>query len=53
MARVLLWYVLERSVSVPADLIVSLHEFLIRRVLRALERAEGREGLVDMVFGED
>jgi hypothetical protein len=53
MAKVLLWLALERLVSIPAVMFISLHELLIRRVLRAMERAEGRHGLVDMVFGED
>jgi len=53
MAKVLLWYTLERLVSIPAGIFISLHELLIRRVLESLERAEGRHGLVDMVFGED
>ena len=53
MTKVLLWYTLERLVSIPAGLFMSLHELLIRRVLESMERDGGRSGLVDMVFCED
>ena len=53
MAKVLLWYALERLVSIPAGMLMSLHELLMKRVLRAMEADEGRSGLVDRVFGED
>ncbi len=53
MARVLFWYVLERLVSIPARIIMPLHEFLIRKVTESVKRAEDRHAPVDMPLGKD